>query len=685
MTTIQTKYYPGKFGLGTEFSISEMPMEYMLKFTNRFINIRGDAEKRQGLDALGAAISGNPTITGLHEYVSPTGTTSLFASAAGTIYLYNESTLTWSTVLTGKDATKRLISCQMGDKLIFVNGSDRNFFTDDAGVTFNDLVAMVETGTASSTATNNASLTDSRVTSWTSSTFVNNNDLIYNRTLGAYAFVTSVGSSNLTHTNISSSAVALGQSTRNPASGDIYEIQDMVELNIIPVGPVKDNYTAITSGSSATQISVSGVNFSTTEIKAGDYIYNTTRAGIMKVNSVSANLAVTSCAAQTAGDSIQLFKSAMPIATWPHVHYGHFYAIDARDQGLVRISGPNDPQDFTTYQKTLASNSQSYASQQPQAEIILSLKTFQQYLIAGGQRNVFINSGVEPIADTTAQAIDFTPVGLFPQGMVSRFAMDSIGGAMIFGANDGMRNFNAVFAAETFQSANISEAIKSEIVAAIASKANDSDEIQAVHYPRRNWLLFKTGDTIYNYNYTPVYSAGKLNSSPQGSFSIFTGKLAQQKTYLVRKNGDLICAGDGTGLVYEFDKGAYDDNGDTIPTILETSFLTLTEPQQSTQSRSGVYIQPIFETSQAITYTIEATGGFDELGTDTATTTTTGVGMVGFGVVGSSPVGGKRVFEEKLPLRWKGEQFKIRITTDSTKGPDIITGFVIYGNVLGKQ
>src|SRR3990167_8298038 len=684
MTTIQTKYYPAKYGLGTEYSVSEMPLEYMYKFTNRFINIRGDAEKRQGIIALGSAISGTPVITGLHEYVSPTGVTTLFASGAGVIYKYNDSAETWSTALTGKDSAKRLISCQMAGKLIFVNGSDRNFYTDDAGSNFQDLVAMEETGTVGTSSA--TSLTDTRVTNWLSSTFINNNDLLYNRTLNAYAFITSVGAANLTHTPIASSgAAARGQASRNQASGDVYEIHDMVELNIIPVGPVKDNYTALTSGSSATQIRVSGVNFSTTEIKVGDYISNTTRNAIMKVNAVSANLAVTSCAAQTVGDSIQLFKSAMPIATWPHVHYGRLYLIDARDQGLKRIGGPADPQDFTTYQKTLASNSIAYTSQQPQAETILSLKSFQQYLVAGGSRNVYIHSGTEPIADTTAAAIDFLPVGLFPQGMVSRFAMESIGGSMIFGANDGIRNFNAVFAAETFQSANISEAIKSEITAALTSKEDDPDEIQAIHYPRRNWLMFKIGDTIYNYNYTPTYSTGKIETSPLGSFSTFTGRFAQQKTYFIRKNGDLICSGDGTGLVYEYDQGDYSDNGDTIPTVLETSFLTLTEPQQSTQSRSGTYIKPIFETSPPITYTIEATGGFNELGTDTATVTTTGVGMVGFGVVGSSPVGGRRVLEEKVPLRWKGEQFKIRITTDSTKGPDIITGFVIYGNVLGKQ
>jgi len=58
MTTIQTKYSPAKYGLGNEFSISEMPLEYMQKFTNRFINIRGDAEQRAGAGGDGSAGSG---------------------------------------------------------------------------------------------------------------------------------------------------------------------------------------------------------------------------------------------------------------------------------------------------------------------------------------------------------------------------------------------------------------------------------------------------------------------------------------------------------------------------------------------------------------------------------------------------------------------------------------------------
>ena len=85
MTVIQTKYFPGKFGLATEFSLSQMPIEYSRTFVNRFINIRGDAEKRQGIKRLGDVIEGSPTITGIHEFVDGLGNSIRFVSGSGTI------------------------------------------------------------------------------------------------------------------------------------------------------------------------------------------------------------------------------------------------------------------------------------------------------------------------------------------------------------------------------------------------------------------------------------------------------------------------------------------------------------------------------------------------------------------------------------------------------------------------
>lgn len=683
MTQIAQKYFPGRGGLATEFSLSETPIEYMRGFSNRFINIRGDAEKRQGISRLGSQIGGLPTITGIHEYVSRVGTLDRFVSAVGKIWKLVNGT--WTEVLSGKDSSARMLSVQMADKLIFVNGVDRNFYTDDSGATFKELKAIVESGQAASP-TNQTVLADSSITSWIASTYVTNNDIIYNATRGAYAIVTSVGASNLTCSPISTSATGLGLASASQTAGDRYEIIDAVALNIIPSPVGNDNFATLTAGAGATVIAVSGVNFANTEVEVGDFVYNTTRNAITAVTSVGSTLDVTSIVGQVANDSVTFFKSAMPIATYPHVHYGRLYLIDARSRSDVRVSGPNDPTDFTTSQNTLNSITAFYGTKQPQAETLLALKTFQQYLVAGGQRNVYASTGIDPIADTSAQATDFSPIGLFPQGCVSRYGIESIGNSMTFAANDGLRSFLTPYNANAVQTNNLSEVIKSEAAQAISSKAvTDPDEIQTIHYPRRNWLLFKIGDTIYNYNYTPGYQQGQIVNSVYGSFSKFTGKFAQQSIYFVSRNGDLLCAGPN-GLVYEFDKGTFSDDGEAIFTTLRTAFLNLDEgTKEDIRWKTGTYIQPVFESTAPIDYTINVVGGFESLTNDSTSITTTGVGEVGFASIGVSPIGGQRITASKLPLRWKGQKFYIEITTETTQGPDIITGWTIYGNILGKK
>ena len=680
MTVIQTKYTPGRYGLGTEFSESEIPIEYSQRFTNRFININGDAEKRQGIEQLGSTVPGEPTITGLHEIVDNSGNAILMASADGNIYTFDESASAWSLANSDSSNAFRLLSGQMGSRHIFVNGFDRNFFTEDA-VTFSELEALIIRGVTSTSATDVDNLTDANVDNWLQDTLVNENDLVFNVTKDAYGLVTIVSGDRVNHTEIGTGSTGLGQAASNQAPGDTYRIIDLVALNIFEQNAGLDNFSTATSGTATNQIRVSGVNFADTDIRIGDYVSNTTRAAVARVDAVSANITVTSVAAQTANDSLQFFKSAMPIADYFHVHYGRAYYVDARDPSTVRISGPDDPTDMTTFQQTLETASERYGDRQPQAERILQLDTFQQYLVAAGERNVYADRGINPIQDTTAAQTDFLPVGLFPQGAVSRYGMESIGGTMTFAANDGIRNFAASFDVDSFQTANVSESIKSEVADAI--DAADPDEIQLIHYPRRNWLLCKIGNVIYNYNYTPFYLAGQIQSNPYGSWSKFTGLFAEQQAFLVRRNGDLICAGAG-GRVYEFDQGAYADAGNAYETILETGWLTLNEPQQSTQLRTGVYIKPQFEASSPVTYTITATGDFSEISEDTITVTTGGVGQIGFAQIGSSPIGGNRILNEKIPLRWKGEQFRIRISTLDTNGPDIITGFTVYGNIIGK-
>lgn len=689
MTVIQTKYSPGRYGLGNEFAESEVPLEYSYKFINRFININGNAEKVQGVVQLGAAVNfGNATITGLHEHVADDGTATLFASYDGIITRYNSTFGTWEQVLSGKDPDVRLNSVQMGDKLIFTNGVDRNFYTDDGGDNFYELKSLMLRGQASSTSTSAGGLSDSDVDNWLTETFVTDNDLVYNSTRGGYGIITSVGTTNIQHTIIGSAATGIGHPTITASSdqqtADFYQIIDLVELNIIPQNNGYDNFATGTTGTSAAGIAVSGVNWQNTEIRAGDFVYNTTRSAVTQVSAVSsAQLTVQTVAGQTANDSFQFFKSAMPISDWAHVHYGRAYYIDSRTPSKVRISGPNDPQDMTTFQRTLDSTSQDYGSKQPQAERLLSLKSFQKYLVAEGQRNIYVDAGIDSVQDTTAASIDFSPVGLFPQGGVSRYGVDSIGGSMIFMAKDGARNLTAGVDSLTFQTSNVSEAIKRDLSSQIETNFDDPDEIQIIHYPRRNWLMCKVGDVIYNYNYTPFYSNGEVNSTTYGSWSTFTTKLAQQKCYFVRKNGDLICAGTG-GHIYQYDTGVYTDDGGAINTVIETGWLTMQEPQQSTQLKSGHYIRTQFEAGTAVAYTITVTGDYNQISTDAITVTAGGVGQVGFQQIGISPVGGARILDKKLPLRWKGKQFKIKVETNDTGGPDIIAGWTIYGNILGK-
>lgn len=305
MTIIQTFYTPGRYGLGTEFAESEIPIEYSQRFVNRFININGDAEKRQGISQLGDTISGGPTITGLHELIDPDGNAVLMASSGGNIYKLDEAAGTWSLAASGKAASERLLSGQMGKRHIFVNGTDRNFFTEDA-TEFSELEALIVRGRTSSSATDTTHLTDSNVDNWLQNTFVTDNDLVVNSSLDAFGIVTNVSGDRVTHTAIGSAATGLGNADSDQSDGDFYRIIDLVELNIVEQNSGLDNFATGATGTSAAGVVVSGVNWLDTDIKVGDYYYNTTRSAIAKVSAIATSqLTGTSITSQTANDSFQ--------------------------------------------------------------------------------------------------------------------------------------------------------------------------------------------------------------------------------------------------------------------------------------------------------------------------------------------------------------------------------------------
>lgn len=689
---VGTAYYamPHR-GYASEFSKATMPLEFVSVLQDRFIGIDGKYEKRAGYTPLGSTGT-TVNFDALHEFIgSRDGLTVLFASGQGQIHKYVNNT--WSlatstaifagssTLNTALDNMSQLFSAQMQDKIIFVNGVNRNQYSDDGGVTFKELEAIILTGTASATVT--TTLDDTNVSDWTT-VFVNINDLVIFPATGNCALVTGLTASSLTVTPMGSTGQGSGT---QPASGAAYRIVDMVELNVIPTDVTFDNIFIGSAGTNTTQAvtNIAVVDF-TQQVRVGDVLLNTTRNAFSFISGVGTNTLTLDKAitGQTSGDSFVLLKSAMPIASFVHVHYGRAYYIDARDKTLIRISGPNDPQDMTTSVNTLSSVTSDFGANQPQAEELLTLASFQQYLVAGGRRSLYVYAGTDPVQDTAITVLNFRPVGLFPQGIVSQRGLVNVGNNMVFLANDGVRSFQVGVAdSENLTTANICESFKTEITKAIKNLRDTPRDMLIFHHPRRNWLMCKIGDVIYNYNYTQYYSQGEYTTG--GSWSVFTGSLASQTAFLVRQNGDVIIAG-AAGGVYTFDNNVFTDNGVTYSTAVTTGYLTTEEAVGRTERyKQGFYISPLFETPQTISYTISVTSDFENLGSDTTTYVSQGSGIIGEAQIGQNfTIGASSAINlPKLPLRWRGRQCQITITTSDTSGPDSIVGFYLWATIQG--
>lgn len=668
-------------GLGTDFSQYERPITFAESYTNRFRNINGAAERRPGMEKFSAAVPGSPNLTRLHEWVSDTGEEVLLASDDyGNIWRYDDTGGVWISARTG-GAFARYLSGQAEDSLAFVNGSDRNIFTDDGGQSFKELKALITRGTLAG-GSNTTTIIDGDISNWIGATLVSNNDIVYNATRNAYGIVSTIASASLTHTSIGTGAKGAGLAASNQATGDSYELLDYVDLPIIPqASGLKDNVATAGPGTTTVVVAVSGVNFANTEIRRGDVVYNTTQGAMAFVGTVSARVNLTQfIAGQTAGDALAFFKSAMPVASNIHMHYGRGYFLDARNQRRVVITAPDDLQDVTTYQKTLDTTSFSFGSQQPTGDVIKTMTTFQGYFVAGGARNLFIYRGNTPIKDNSSTDIDFTPVSFYPNGVASRFGLGTNGSELLHITSEGLQAVNIGNISNTTVQNNVSVPIRTDMLNFIR-QANE-DDVQLTFYPRRSWLIVKVADRCYVLNTNPSYDdAGNLR--PGQSWHLFTGKWAQQNHYFVRRNGDLLACGIG-GQVYKMDSGAATDDGEVIPTNLTMSWLRLEEPQKTARIKKGSYISPRFESAPNIEYTINAVAGWDNLSSDTITVSAGGTGQVGSAVIGQDKIGGGNFVQaSKFPLRWRGEQVRIEITSQSSASPDIITGFTLYGDITG--
>lgn len=722
------KYKPAKYGLGTESSQNLQPLDFSPSIVNRFYNLLGDLETRPGIVQLGAQIvtanlgvAISAQITNIHEFVDSSGNATLYASGIaddnhgtriGALYRYDVSASGWEVIPPSVSSTlntNTLYSVQMNDKLIFCNAIDRNFYIDEAltSVTAKytqQLYSKITEGTTGG-GTTPLLLYDGDISNWKTQTNVAQNDLLLvGNPADSYltaAIITSVGTSSLDITNISTSGKCLGLSNSALNSGMPYRIIDLIELNIIPQvttgvnpgAPIYDNVAVAGAGTTSTVVGVTALDFSTTSIKPGDYIYNTTRAAVGMVTAVSAKLNIsafiaTGITGQIPGDSLVFLKDAMPIASYPLVHYGQLYLIDARDTTKIRVSGPNDPEDFTTFSKTLSSSTLDYGSRQSKGDILLTMGTFQRYLIVGGQQNLYVIDGTTPIASVTADVINLTPAGLFPQGVVSPKGLANIGNEMFYLARDGLRSFLAAYSSNNTTGANKSEQIKSQIIADIQTLLDSPDQLQLAHYPRRNWVIMKIGSNVYNFNYTPQYQPGQsiYTQSTYNTITQFGGVFNNITAFFVRRNGDLIL-GSNDGKVYVFDNGAVTDNGDSISTHYVSPWHTLQEGQTDITLllKDGRYIKPVFETFGNVEYNISVVGSYDQSATDSAIVTAAGAVVVGQSQIGSCVIGNTAITNPKTSLRWRGEQFQITIDTSSQSGGDIINSYTMYGNIFGRR
>lgn len=683
--SVMVTYRMPQMGLGTDFSEFDRPINFASTYTNRFRNITGGAERRPGMSVYSsAAVPTSPNLTRLHEYVDQLGNETLLSSDDfGNIYRYASSA--WSIAITGK-SNARLISAEANNKLIFVNGVDRNFYTDDGGQTFKELRALITQGVLAG-GSNATTVIDGNISNWINATLVSNNDIVYNVSNGGYGIVTAVASAQLTTTLVGPGASGAGKTTSNQLPGDAYQLIDYVAANVIPdgAGGFTDVGTA-GAGTTTTVVAVSGVNFANTEIRSQDFVYNTSQGVIAQVGVVSANinlLGTQTIPSQASGDALVFFKSAMPITSWIHVHYGRVAYLDARNNQRIVFSAPDDPQDVTTFQKTLDSTSFQFGTQQPEADTIVSMETFLSYFVASGKKNLFIYQGDTPIQDTSSTTVSFTPIAFYPNGVAGRFGLETNGGDLLHITVDGLQAVNIGFNAFSVNQNNASVPILNTLKNAIQSVSN-SDNIQLTYYPRRRWLVNKIGDQCYILNTQPSYD--QTGQQQQiASWHLFTGLWSQQNHYFVRRSGDLIACGPNGG-VYQMDASASTDVGAAIATDLTTAWVRLEEPEVTPRIKEGHYIRPIFESSPDIEYTINVVAGLDNYSSDSITVSAGGTGAIGTAIVGTTPIGGGSFAQaNKYPLRWRGEQAQIEFTTQSSAPEDIITSYTLYGNIAGRR
>jgi len=688
-------------GFATSFPEQDTPPEYCKAFRNLFTNSTGNGELRQGIQQHLASLPEPITITNFHESVDSSGNTLLFASGSGKIWLVDESGAGAHTkVFTFGDTTAKIFSFHAAKRLIFYNGVNRNVYTQN-GTDFFELLSILAVGVAVSAAGgNDKTLQDDVVVNWTA-TDVAQRDLVYYTDVSAYGLITTVASATITHTPVSGGAGGIGAGSlaagSTPVSGNKYAILDTVELNIIPVSGIgfqTDNTATLTSGSNATTVRIQAVSdFTATEARVGDFVFNETQNEVSQITAISVtSMSVQAFTSAAVGDTVHLLKSSAPICKYGTAHFQRAYMIDARDDQKLRISGIGDPEDWGS----INAGTYDISTQQPASERFRQLLSFQRFLVVGGTRHLFAFQGTDPIgvidADTGAYLLnpDWTDLGLFPSGTLSRTGMVNKGNELAWVTNNGVRF--ATLSKTTSQLTEEQTSTQLDKTLRELLKSLPEDEIIAFHYPRRSWVIFKAGDELYVYNYaqasgdqTAFIGGQEVNVKMPASWHLFVGPFAQQKAFFVRENGDLLTGG-ANGQINIFDQGSYGDLGAPVQFVYESSWHAFeAKSQKSTHRKHGKYIKPVFEAPDGVKLTISVAAPYARDATDTVAVSaaTGGSSAVGSAVIGQWVIGGNDITFDKYPLRWNGEVARFRFEGETATGPVTLSSYTVFHSRFG--
>lgn len=690
-------------GFATSFPEQDTPQEYSAEFRNLFTNSTGNGEFRQGIEQYVASLPQPITITNFHEQIDANGNTLFFATGSGQIWLVDESGGgAHSLVFTFGDTTAKVFSFHAAKRLIFYNGVNRCVYTLN-GSDFFELRSILEVGVAVSAATgNDVTLIDDIITNW-NGTSVAERDLVYYTDVSAYGLITAVVTGSITHTPVSGGAGGIGGGSlaagSTPVSGNKYAILDTVELNIIPVsglGFQTDNTATLTSGSNASTMRIEAVSdFTQTEARVGDFVFNETQNQVSQITAITVtSMSVQPFTATNVGDTVHLLKSAAPICKYGIAHFQRAYMIDARDDQKLRISGIGDPEDWGS----LNAGTYDISTQQPASERFKQLISFQRFFVIGGTRHLFAFEGTDPIGvidpDTGAYLLnpDWTDLGLFPSGTLSRTGMVNKGNELAWVTNNGVR-----FATLSKTTSQLTEeAASNQLDKTLREllKTLEEDEIIAFHYPRRSWVLFRAGDEIYIYNYAQTnseqsaYIGGQqVNIKVPPSWHLFVGPFAQQKAFFIRENGDMVTGG-AAGQINIFDQGSYGDLGEPVKFVYESVWHGFeAQSQKSIRRKHGKYIKPIFEAPDGVELTISVAAPYARDSTDSVAVSaaTGGSSAIGSAVIGDWVIGGNDITFDKYPLRWNGEVAKFRFEGETDSGPITLSSYTVFHAKMGAR